>query len=88
MASFYEQYVQPYVKSAAQSAAIDLATKQFIGRGMSQEEAYKAAFQLVTGETLPIIQTSWWDQTVLGIKMPYILAGGALFFIFGIWKSR
>ena len=88
MASFYEQYVQPYIKSAAQSAAIDLATKQFMNRGMSQEEAYKAAFQLVTGETLPMISYNWWDKTVFGIKMPYILAGGALFFIYGIWKSR
>lgn len=88
MANFYEQYVKPYVTSAAQSAAINLATQQFVDRGMSQEDAYRAAYQVVTGEALPTISMNWWDKSVFGIKMPYIIGAGALFFIYGIWKSR
>lgn len=88
-ASFYDQYIKPYVASAAQGAAIDIAMKQFIDRGMSQEEAYKAAYQLVTGTALPIVPTSFWDKSILGIKMPVLLAGGvAAFILFGVIKGK
>lgn len=88
MATFYDQYVKPYLTSAAQTAAVNLATQQFMDRGMTQEDAYRAAYQLVTGQTLPTIETSWWDKDIFGIKMPYIIGAGALFFVYGVWKSR
>lgn len=88
MANFYDQYVKPYLTSAAQTAAVNLATQGFVDRGMSQEEAYRAAYQVVTGQTLPVLETSFWNKDIFGIPVPYIIGAGALLFGYGVWKSR
>jgi len=89
MANFYDQYVKPYITSAAQTAAINLAAEQFVNRGMSQEEAYKAAYQVVTGQTLPTVPTSFFDKEIFGIKMPVIIVGAiGAFLIFGVIQGR
>lgn len=74
-ASFYETYLSPYLKSAGQSVAIDLAVKGMLARGMTVEEANKAAYELVTGQPYPTYQPGFFDKSVFGIKMPYLVAG-------------